>query len=118
MVYSLIIHFKLGQAVAQLVQALRVRLQFFKDIILQACTMALGSTQLLTERRPVHRADNLTTFMCRMSSNLGTSTSWYPLGLSRPVQGLLYLYFYISNCYKIHIHQYHISIVSYLVQIY
>ena len=63
MVYSLIIHFKLGQAVAQLVQALQVRQEFFKDIIHQAFTMALGSTQPLTERRPMHRADNLTTFM-------------------------------------------------------
>jgi len=33
----------------------------------------------------VRRADNLTTFMCRLSSNLGTSTSWNPQGLSRPV---------------------------------
>jgi len=41
--------------------------------------------------RPVRRADNLTTFMCRLSSNLGASTSWNPQGLSRPVMGLLYL---------------------------
>jgi hypothetical protein len=40
---------------------------------------------------PVRRAD-LTTFMCRMSWNLGTSTSWNPQGLSSPVMGLLYLY--------------------------
>ena len=68
-------------------------------------TMALGSTQPLTEmstrivswghRRPVRRADNLTTFMCRLSWNLGASTSWNPQGLSRPVMGLLYLYLYI-----------------------
>ena len=48
-------------------------------------TMALGSTQPLTEmstrnifwgsRRQVRRADNLTTFMCRLSWNLGASTS-------------------------------------------
>ena len=36
-------------------------------------------------------ADNLTTFMCRLSWNLGASTSWNPQGLSRPVMGLLYL---------------------------
>jgi len=30
--------------------------------------------------------------MCRLSWNLGASTSWNPLGLSRPVMGLLYLY--------------------------
>jgi hypothetical protein len=41
--------------------------------------------------RPVRKADNLTTFMCRLSRNLGASTSWNPLGLSRPVMGLLYL---------------------------
>jgi hypothetical protein len=50
--------------------------------------MALGSTQPLKEmRRPVRRADNLTTFKCRLSRNLGASTSWKPVGLSR-----LYLY--------------------------
>jgi hypothetical protein len=37
---------------------------------------------------PVRKADNLTT----LSWNLGTSTSWNPQGLSRFVQGLLYLY--------------------------
>ena len=41
--------------------------------------------------RPVRRADNLTTFMCRLSRNLGASTSWKPQGLSTPVTGLLYL---------------------------
>jgi hypothetical protein len=29
--------------------------------------------------------------MCRLSRNLGASTSWNPKGLSRPVTGLLYL---------------------------
>jgi hypothetical protein len=33
--------------------------------------------------RPVLRSDNLTTFTCRMSGNLGASTSWNPQGLSR-----------------------------------
>jgi len=42
----------------------------------------------------VRRADNLTTFTCRLSGNLGASSSWNPEGLSRPVQGLLYLFFY------------------------
>jgi hypothetical protein len=37
----------------------------------------------------------LTTFMCRLSRNLGASTSWNPVGLSRPVTGLLYLYLYL-----------------------
>jgi hypothetical protein len=38
----------------------------------------------------VRTADNLTTFMCRLSRNLGASTSWNPKGLSRPVMGLLF----------------------------
>ena len=65
-------------------------------------TMALGSTQPLTEMSTGNiswgvksgrcvGADNLTTFMCRLSWNLGTSASWDPLGLFRPVMGLLYL---------------------------
>jgi len=40
----------------------------------------------------VRMADNLTTFMWRLSWNLGASSSWNPLGLSRPVMGLLYLF--------------------------
>ena len=31
--------------------------------------------------------------MCRLSWNPGTSTSWNPLGLSRPVMGLLYIFY-------------------------
>ena len=38
----------------------------------------------------MRRADNLTTFKGRLSWNLGSSTSWNPQGLSRPVMGLLY----------------------------
>src|SRR5215475_14309547 len=41
------------------------------------------------------RADNLTTFMCRLSGHLGASTSWNPQGLSKPVMGLLYLYLFL-----------------------
>ena len=72
-------------------------------------TMALGSTQPLTEmstrniswwqRRPLPRVDNLTTFMCRLSWNLGASTCWNPLGLSRPLMGLLYLYLCLLRVY-------------------
>jgi hypothetical protein len=64
-------------------------------------TMALGLTQPLTEMSTrniscgvksvsVCRADNLTTFMSRMSWNLGASNSWNAQGLSRLVMGLLY----------------------------
>jgi hypothetical protein len=70
--------------------------------------MALGLTPPLTEMstrnvswRPVRRADNLTTFMCRLSWNLGASASWNPQGLSRPVMGLLY--FYISYRFYVRI---------------
>jgi hypothetical protein len=38
------------------------------------------------------RADNLTTVMFRLSSNVGASASWNPQGLSRLVMGLLYFY--------------------------
>jgi hypothetical protein len=37
----------------------------------------------------VRRTDNLTIYICRLSYNLGASTSWKPQGLSRPVTGLL-----------------------------
>jgi hypothetical protein len=45
----------------------------------------------------VRRADNLTTFMRRLSTNLEASTSWDPKGLSRPVMGLLYLFTHVLN---------------------
>ena len=38
------------------------------------------------------RADNLTTFLCGLFSNLGDSSFSDPQGLSRPVMGLPYLY--------------------------
>ena len=81
-------------------------------------TVALGLTQPLTEmstrniswewRLSVLRADNLTTFMCQLSWNLGASTSWNPQGLPRPVMGLLYLYLlptkYVCVCEYTHTH--------------
>ena len=58
--------------------------------------MVLGSTQPLTEmstkdlpgakRRLVGRADNLATYMCRLSKVFEASTSSNLRGLSRPVQ--------------------------------
>jgi len=39
----------------------------------------------------VRTADNLTTFVCRLSRNLGASTSWNPQGLSRHVMGFIYI---------------------------
>jgi hypothetical protein len=77
------------------------------------CTLALGSTQPLTEmstkniscryRQPMSRADNLTTFMCLLSWNRGTSTSW------NLVIGFLYLYLHIW-------HQLNIALSPYLIQ--
>ena len=70
-------------------------------------TVALGLTQPVTEisTRNISwglkalRADNLTTFMCRLSWNLGDSTSWNLQGLSRPVMGLLYRTYW-DICYN------------------
>jgi hypothetical protein len=57
------------------------------------CTMDMGSTQPLTEmsigniscglKAAGARVDNLTTFMCRLSLNLGSSNSWKFQCLSR-----------------------------------
>ena len=44
--------------------------------------------------------------MCRMSWNLGASTSWNPQGLSRPVMGLLYLF----TCESGHWSSHHLSV--------
>jgi hypothetical protein len=33
-------------------------------------------------------------FMCRLSRNLGASSSWNPQDMSRLVMGLIYLYLY------------------------
>jgi hypothetical protein len=38
--------------------------------------------------------------MCRLSRNLGVSTSLNPKGLSRPVMGLLYLCLTVPICYR------------------
>jgi hypothetical protein len=88
-----------------------VSLEFFIDIIPPATLCPWGWLSLWQKRvprifylgegrgggwkRPVQVTDNLTTFMCRLSWNLGASASWNPEGLCRPVTGLLYrsLYF-------------------------
>jgi len=66
--------------------------------------MTLGSTQPLTEMstRSISwvkggRCVRLTTYYhpVPLSRNQGTLTSWNPLGLSRPVMGLPYLYLYL-----------------------
>jgi hypothetical protein len=47
--------------------------------------------------RPVRRAENLITFMCRLSLNLEASTAWNHQALSRPVMGLLYVHLSFTN---------------------
>jgi predicted transcriptional regulator len=42
-----------------------------------------------------YKADNLYDQPVPLSINLGTLTSWNPLGHSRPVTGHLYLYLYL-----------------------
>ena len=65
--------------------------EFFIDIILPIAPWAWGSTQPLTEMSTRSIPWGLTTYHhpVPLSRNLGTLTSWNPLGLSRPVMGLL-----------------------------
>jgi len=77
--------FLMGHAVAQLVEALhykplqarRSRVRFLMvslDFFIEMSTRNVSWGQ----RQPVRRANNLTTFICRLSWNLGASTSWKP----------------------------------------
>jgi len=63
----------------------------------------------------VLRADNLTTFRCRLSWYLGASTSWNPLGLSRPLMVLLYLYLNVLITRVRYVYKYNIAIKAVLV---
>jgi hypothetical protein len=85
--------------------------EFFIDVVLPATQWPWGQLSLYKKwapglfprglRQPVRRADNLTTFMCQLSWNLGASTSWNLQDLSRPVQGLIYLYLsYVTTLKK------------------
>jgi hypothetical protein len=64
-------------------------------------TMALGSTQLLTEisTRSIYWSVKATvgTYMCRLSWNMEASTSWNPQDLSVPVMRLLYRYIFTQR---------------------
>jgi len=62
--------------------------------------MALGSTQPVPGIFPGGKGGRyvrLTIYHhpVPLSQNLGTLTSWNPLGLSRPIVGLLYFYLYV-----------------------
>ena len=101
-----------GHAVAQLVEALHYKpggrglgsrwCGIFHWHNPSGRAMALELIQPLTEMSTMNvswgvkaagaRAENLTTFVCRLTWNLGASTSWNPQGLSRPVMEFLYLF--------------------------
>ena len=61
-----------------------VLLEFFIDINTSGRTMALGSTQPLK-------------VICRLSRNLGATTSWNPWDLSRPVTGIALPFTHLLN---------------------
>jgi len=89
------------------VRLLMVSLEFFIDIILP---VALWPWSDWTSKRNYYQecflggkggrckgADNLNTFMHRLSGNLAAWTSWDPQGLSRSAQGLIYVYVHTSD---------------------
>jgi hypothetical protein len=101
----------LGHAVEHLVQAQRYKpegsiadgvIGIFHWLNPSGRTMALESNQPLREisARNIYWGVNEACaqgwqphhFMCRFAWNLGPLTSWNPLGLFRPLQGLLYLF--------------------------
>ena len=80
------------QAIRSQVRSPVVSLEFFMDIILRATLWPRGSTQPRTKIKIRNICWGVqATFFCRLSWNLGASTSGNLLGLSRSVQGLLYL---------------------------
>ena len=92
--YSLYLRCRVGHAGRSRVRSPMLTLEFFIDIILPAALRLTQTLREMSTRRPVRRADNLTTFMCRLSWNLVASTCWNPQGLSRPVMELLYPYLF------------------------
>ena len=66
-----------------------VSLEFSIDVILPSALLPTSSNRMSTRNISwgvkVHKVDNLATFMCWLSLNLGASSSWKPQGLSRPL---------------------------------
>jgi hypothetical protein len=98
------------------VQFPKVLLEFFINIILPATLWSWGWLNLQKKWVPgifpvgwrwlVHRADNPTTFMYRLSWNLGASTSWNTQGLRRHVKELL-CFFIKHYAHKTHLNLVH-----------
>jgi hypothetical protein len=67
---------------------------YYRTVVARSKILFLGyfAINFLTyQTLLVCTADNLTTFTCLLSWNLGASTSWNSQGMFRHVQGLLYL---------------------------
>jgi hypothetical protein len=64
----------------------------YDPVVDSACNRNEYQKSFLGVNVAVRRADNLTTFLCRLSRNSGASTFWNSKGLLRPVAGKLYLY--------------------------
>ena len=70
-------------------------------------TLDVESTQPLREmevKRSLGRANNHIIFMCRLSWNVGASTSWNSQGLSWAAQGMLYLHLLWESCKELQKH--------------
>ena len=94
-----------------------VSLEFFIDVILLAALWPWDRITVTNEYQEYFLGgksgrcvglDNLTTFMCRLSWNLGASTCWNPQGLSRPCTGIalplpLRIYFNIHVNFILHL---------------
>jgi hypothetical protein len=60
-------------------------------IELSTRNISWGAGRGVANRRAIHRADNLNTFVCRLAWPLRASSSCNPQGRSRSVMGLLFL---------------------------
>jgi len=82
-------------AAAQVVEALRYKPEvagLIPDEVIGIFRRLNPSGRIQPLTRPGCRADNDTTFICRLSENSGSSISWDLRGLSRAVKGLICLH--------------------------